>query len=77
MRDRERNLGAYERAGEELTRHHGEYVVVRDGRIVAFRPTFEEAFRLADGDPDALVLQAGARPVREPVRLGSRTWPAA
>ena len=71
---RERNLAAYEAAKAEIARHRGQYVTVRGGRIVAYSATFEEAFRLADGDPDALVLEAGAEPVRGAVRLGSRAW---
>jgi hypothetical protein len=74
---RELNLAAYESAKPELARHLGKYVTVRNGRIVAFSATFDEAFRLAAGDPDALVLEAGAEPVRGAVRLGSRAWRAA
>jgi hypothetical protein len=71
---RQRNLAAYERARSELAQHRGQYVAVRDGRIIAYSATFDEAVRLAEGDPDALVLEAGAEPVRGPVRLGSRAW---
>ena len=74
MNGRERNLAAFDASAEEIGRHRGQYVTVRDGRIVAYSSTFEQAFRLAAGDPDALVLEAGAQPVRDPVRLGARAW---
>ncbi|MBI3971204.1 MAG: hypothetical protein HY332_07925 [Chloroflexi bacterium] len=74
MEGREWNVQVYAQAREQLAQYRGQYVTVRHGRIVAISPTFDEAFRLAEGDPDALVLQIGAEPVREPARLGSRTW---
>jgi hypothetical protein len=74
MGGRERNIEAYRQARSEIAEHRGEYVTVRNGRIVGFSRSFDEAFRMAQGDPDALVLEAGAEPIGEPARLGAHTW---
>lgn len=78
MQDIDNEIAAYETMREELETHHmGEWIVIREGKVIAIYPSFENAAADAVarfGRGPYLIRQIGAPPMILPASVMYNTF---